>query len=87
MFLSRQRGGNLFELLQRNFSFGASFVTAQGKSAERRGSPLRYFQVVLRSVFLKGSGLDVLWPQMAAMAVFGAIMLTISVFRFHKSLD
>ena len=50
-------------------------------------NPLRYFQVVLRSVFLKGSGLDILWPQMAVMAVLGFTMLAFSVFRFHKSLD
>jgi ABC-2 type transport system permease protein len=50
-------------------------------------NPLRYFQVVLRSVFLKGSGLDILWPQMAAMAALGLTMLTFSVFRFQKSLD
>lgn len=49
--------------------------------------PLRYFQEVLRSVYLKGTGLDVLWQQMAAMALIGIIMLTISVFRFQKSLD
>jgi ABC-2 type transport system permease protein len=49
--------------------------------------PLRYFLVVLRSTFLKGVGLDVLWPQMLAMAVIGATMLTVSVFRFRKSLD
>lgn len=50
-------------------------------------NPLRYFQVVLRSVYLKGVGLDVLWPQMAAMALIGVFMLTISVLRFHKSLE
>ena len=50
-------------------------------------NPLRYFQVVLRSVYLKGVGLDVLWPQMAAMAVIGLFMLTVSVMRFHKSLE
>ncbi len=49
--------------------------------------PLRYFQEILRSVYLKGVGLDVLWRQMAAMAILGIIMLTISVFRFQKSLD
>jgi ABC-2 type transport system permease protein len=49
--------------------------------------PLRYFLVVLRSTFLKGVGLDVLWPQMLAMAVIGATMLAVSVFRFRKSLD
>jgi ABC-2 type transport system permease protein len=49
--------------------------------------PLRYFLVVLRGAYLKGVGLEVLWPQMAAMAIFGFVMLTISVFRFQKSLD
>jgi len=51
------------------------------------GDPLRYFLVVIRSVYLKGVRLDVLWPQMAAMAAIGAAMLTVSVFRFHKSMD
>jgi ABC-2 type transport system permease protein len=49
--------------------------------------PLRYFLVILRSVYLKGVGLDVLWPQMLAMVIMGMVFLTISVFRFHKSLD
>lgn len=49
--------------------------------------PLRYFLDVLRGVYLKGVGLDVLWPQMAAMGIFGFIMLSISVARFQKSLD
>jgi ABC-2 type transport system permease protein len=38
-------------------------------------------------VFLKGVGLEVLWPQMAALAALAAVMLTISVLRFRKSLD
>jgi ABC-2 type transport system permease protein len=49
--------------------------------------PLRYFLIVIRSVYLKGAGFDVLWPQMAAMAAIGIFMLTISILRFHKSLD
>jgi ABC-2 type transport system permease protein len=49
--------------------------------------PLRYFLEVLRGVYLKGVGVDVLWPQMAAMMALGLIMLTISVARFRKSLD
>lgn len=49
--------------------------------------PLRYFLVVLRGVFLKGVGFDVLWPQMASMAVFGTVILAASVLRFRKSLD
>jgi ABC-2 type transport system permease protein len=50
-------------------------------------SPLRYFLVVLRGTFLKGVGMDILWPQMAAMAAFGAGLLVLAVFRFHKALD
>jgi len=49
--------------------------------------PLRYFLDVLRGVYLKGVGLDVLWPQMMAMGLLGVTMLSISVFRFQKSLD
>ena len=49
--------------------------------------PLRYFEVVARSVFLKGVGLSVLWPQMLAMAIFAPIMFAISILRFHKSID
>ncbi|MDI3465980.1 MAG: protein of unknown function / Efflux ABC transporter, permease protein [Nitrospira sp.] len=50
-------------------------------------NPLRHFLEVLRGVYLKGVGLDVLWPQMVAMGLLGSIMLAISVARFQKSLD
>ncbi len=50
-------------------------------------SPLRYFLVVLRGTYLKGVGLDILWPQMAAMAGLGLGLLFIAILRFRKSLD
>lgn len=50
-------------------------------------NPLRYFMVILRSVYLKGVGLDVLWPQMAALAGLGTLILATAMLRFHKSLD
>lgn len=50
-------------------------------------SPLRYFLVVLRSVYLKGVGMEILWPQMGAMAVLGFLLLGISILRFHKAID
>ena len=49
--------------------------------------PLRYFMIVLRSVYLKGVGFDVLWPQIAAMGLFAFVLLGISILRFHKSLE
>jgi ABC-2 type transport system permease protein len=50
-------------------------------------SPLRYFLVVLRGTYLKGIGMEILWPQMAAMAGLGISLLTIAILRFHKALD
>lgn len=50
-------------------------------------NPMRFVMVVLRSVYLKGVGFDVLWPQIAALTVFAAVLLSISVLSFHKSLE
>jgi ABC-2 type transport system permease protein len=50
-------------------------------------NPLRYFMTIVRDIFLKGSGIDVLWPQMLALAVFGSTILGVSAMRFHKRLD
>lgn len=50
-------------------------------------NPLRYYEVVLRSVYLKGGGFELLWPQMAAMAAIALVMLGVSVLRFQKSLE
>jgi ABC-2 type transport system permease protein len=49
--------------------------------------PLRYFLIVLRGTYLKGVGMDILWPQMAAMAGLGLSLLTFAILRFHKALD
>ena len=49
--------------------------------------PLRYFLVVLRGVYLKGVGMDILWPQLAAMAALGFSLLTFAILRFHKAID
>jgi ABC-2 type transport system permease protein len=50
-------------------------------------TPLRYFLIVLRGIYLKGVGLDILWPQMIGMAVLGTSLLGLSILRFHKSVD
>ena len=49
-------------------------------------NPMRYFLVIIRGVFLKGNGMDILWPQMAALLVLGLIVITLSAFRFRKRL-
>jgi ABC-2 type transport system permease protein len=48
--------------------------------------PLRYFLVIIRGIFLKGVGLDVLWPQALALLLVGITVLTLSTLRFHKRL-
>ena len=46
--------------------------------------PLRYFLVIVRGIFLKGIGLDLLWPQVAALAGWGAVVLALAVARSRK---
>lgn len=49
-------------------------------------NPLRYFLVIIRGLFLKGNGLAVLWPELAALFLLGVAVLTVSVLRFRKRL-
>ncbi len=46
--------------------------------------PLRYFIEILRELFLKGAGLNVLWPEMLSLLAFGGIIFTLATLRFHK---
>jgi len=48
--------------------------------------PLRYFLSIIRGIFLKGSGLAVLWPNVLALLVFGVVILTLSALRFSKKM-
>jgi len=49
-------------------------------------NPLRYFLVIVRGIFLKGVGVAVLWPQMAALALLGAGVLWLAIGRFRKTM-
>jgi ABC-2 type transport system permease protein len=46
--------------------------------------PLRYFLVILRSIFLKGVGLEIVWPQALALAGWGLAILTLAIARSSK---
>ena len=50
-------------------------------------NPLRYYLVILRGIFLKGNGADVLWPQLLALFLLGGAVLAASTLRFHKRLE
>jgi len=49
-------------------------------------NPLKYFLIILRGLFLKGAGIEILWPQLAALLVMGVCVITISSLRFQKRL-
>jgi ABC-2 type transport system permease protein len=48
--------------------------------------PLRYFLVIVRGIFLKGVGLETLWPQALALAGWGLGILTLATLRSSKRL-
>jgi drug efflux transport system permease protein len=50
-------------------------------------NPLRYFLDVVRGIYLKGVGLDILWPDMIAMAALGVLLLGFTATRVRKSMD
>ena len=49
--------------------------------------PLTYFLQILRGIILKGVGVEVLWPEVLALAAFGVIVFGLSANRFRKTLD
>jgi len=48
--------------------------------------PARYLVALLKGIYLKGVGLDVLAGEAALLAVFGAVMVALSVLGFKKRL-
>ncbi len=46
--------------------------------------PARYFMVITRTIFLKGGGLDVLWPEVLALAVYAVVMLVLSSLLYRE---
>ena len=49
--------------------------------------PLRYYANVIRAIFLRGSGLDVLWPEAVTLAAMGIAILVFASLRFQKRVD
>ncbi len=48
--------------------------------------PARYYVTVTRGVFLKGVGLEALWPQALAMIAFATVGLGLAVLTFRKQI-
>lgn len=49
--------------------------------------PMTHFLRLVRGVMLRGASLWELWPSVAALVVFTAVMMTAAILRFRKRLD
>ena len=49
--------------------------------------PLRYYLVVIRSLLLKGVGIEAIRSELIALAIFGIVIMGAAAMRFRKSLD
>ena len=47
-------------------------------------NPLRYFLVILRSVFIEGANAQVLWPQLWPMLLIGLACLSTAAVLFRR---
>jgi ABC-2 type transport system permease protein len=48
--------------------------------------PLRYFLTIIRGIFLKGVGLEVLWPDALKLGGIGVFVVLLAIVRFKKQL-
>jgi ABC-2 type transport system permease protein len=48
--------------------------------------PLRYFLNIIRGIFLKGTGIQLLWKDFLTLGCFGIAILLMSVSRFKKTI-
>jgi ABC-2 type transport system permease protein len=48
-------------------------------------NPVRHFLEIVRAIFLKGAGLEALWPQFLALLAMGVGLLWFAATRFHKT--
>jgi ABC-2 type transport system permease protein len=49
-------------------------------------NPIKHFAIIARSIMLKGSGVDVLYRELMALAVIALVMISVSAWRFRKQL-
>jgi ABC-2 type transport system permease protein len=49
-------------------------------------NPIRHFGIIARATLMKGSGIDVLWPNFLALIGFAAVLVSLSIWRFRKQL-
>lgn len=70
-------GGLIFPV--ENMPLGFQYVS--------QTTPVYYYARILRGIFLKGSGIAMLWPEALALLAMGLGWLTLASLRFRKRLD
>ena len=50
-------------------------------------NPLRHYVAIVRSILLKGIGLEALWMHVISLAIFAVVLLTISARQFRSQLS
>jgi ABC-2 type transport system permease protein len=49
--------------------------------------PARYFVTILKGIYLKGVGVEILAGQIVLLVIFGAVALLVAQLTFHKKLE
>ncbi|HKU82151.1 MAG TPA: ABC transporter permease [Candidatus Tumulicola sp.] len=49
-------------------------------------NPIAYFAAIARGALIKGSGIDVLWPDFLGLGLFTLVVVSISVWRYRSQL-
>jgi ABC-2 type transport system permease protein len=47
-------------------------------------NPMRYYIEIIRGIMMKGAGIADLWENILALAIFGPVIFTFALLRFHK---
>jgi ABC-2 type transport system permease protein len=79
-----------FTILPSVFLSGFMFPIASMPRALQLASnviPLTHFLIIDRGIVLKGNSVDILMPQVTALAIFGVVILTLAIIRFRKRLE
>jgi ABC-2 type transport system permease protein len=50
-------------------------------------NPIKHFAIIARGIMLKGSSIDVLYPELLALAMIALVMTSVSAWRFRKQLS
>ena len=52
-----------------------------------QAAPSTHFTSFSQAVLYRGAGLDIVWPQLAAMAGIGILLFLMAVWRFRRTMS